>query len=190
MFAADARYNRWDLATDFINLNVGSGIGTVTNFTGPFGRVDIPFHVNTSSRITGTVWTLEAGYSVLQDKMFNASVIGGFRSSTMTFRTDYDFGGPFGKFARSGSLAANGGPFDWIVGLKGRLNLTDKLYVPYYVDTGTGTNSSTAQEILGVGYGGRGSVELVFRNLAYTSTNTALKSVYMGGPAVGYRFRF
>jgi hypothetical protein len=190
MFAADARYGRWDLATDLINTNISSGIGTVTDITGPFGHVHIPFAVNTSSRMTGTIWTLVGGYSILQDKMFNADFIGGFRSTALTLRTDYDFGGPFGKFARSGSLAADSGPFDWIVGLKGRVNLTDKLYIPYYVDAGAGTNSSTAQEILGVGYGGRGSVELVFRNLAYTSTNTALKSIYMGGPAVGYRFRF
>jgi hypothetical protein len=190
MLAADARYRRWDLATDIINLNVGSGIGTVTDFTGPFGHVHIPFAVNTSSRTTGTIWTLTGGYALFQDKMFNVDFIGGFRSTSLTLRTDYSFGGPFGIFARSGSFAANSGPFDWIVGLKGRLNLTDKLFVPYYVDTGSGTNSSTAQEILGIGYGRNASAELVFRNLAYTSTNTALKSVYMGGPAVGYTFHF
>jgi hypothetical protein len=190
MLAADARLGRWDVATDIINTNLSSSIGTVHDFTGPFGHINIPFAVSTSSRMTGTIWTLEGGYSVFQDKMFNADFIGGFRSTSLTLRTDYSFGGPFGIFARSGSLAANSGPFDWIVGLKGRLNLTDKLYVPYYVDAGSGTNSSTAQEIIGVGYGRNASAELLFRNLAYTSTNTALKSVYMGGPALGYTFRF
>lgn len=190
MLAADARKGRWDLATDIINMNMSAGVGTVTDFSGPFGKVHIPISVSTSSRFTGTVWTLEGGYSVFQDKMFNADFIGGFRSTALTLRTDYNFGGPYQIFGRSGSLAANTGPFDWIVGLKGRVNLTDKLYVPYYVDAGSGTNSSTAQEIIGIGYGRRGSAELLFRNLAYTSTNTAVKSVRMGGPALGYTFRF
>jgi len=190
MLAADARKGRWDLATDIINMNMSAGVGTVTDFSGPFGKVHIPFSVSTSSRFTGTIWTLEGGYSVFQNKMFNADFIGGFRSTALTLRTDYSFGGPYGIFGRSGSLAANTGPFDWIVGLKGRVNLTNKLYIPYYVDAGAGTNSSTAQEIIGLGYGRNGSVELAFRNLAYTSTNTAVKSVRMGGPALGYTFRF
>jgi hypothetical protein len=190
MLAADARKGRWDLATDIINTNLSLGVGTVTDLSGPFGKVHIPFSVSTSSRMTGTIWTLEGGYSVFQDKMFNADFIGGFRSTALTLRTDYSFGGPYGIFGRSGSLAANTGPFDWIVGLKGRVNLTDKLYIPYYVDAGAGTNSSTAQEIIGLGYGRNGSVQLAFRNIAYTSTNSALKSARLGGPAVGYTFRF
>jgi hypothetical protein len=190
MLAADARKGRWDLATDIINLNISTSTGRVTDFTGPFGRVNIQFHHNISSRFTGTIWTLAGGYALFQDKMFNVDFIGGFRSTSLTDRTSYDFGGSFGKFGRSGSFAANGGPFDWIVGIKGRANLTNKLFIPYYLDAGAGTNSSTAQEMIGIGYGRNASAELLYRNIAYTSTNTALKSVNFSGLALGYTFRF
>jgi len=190
MLSADARKGRWDLATDIINTNMTVNTGMVTDLTGPFGRVNILFHHNTSSRFTGTIWTLEGGYALFQDKMFNVDFIGGFRSTSLTARSTYDFGGPFGRFARSGSFSNNAGPFDWIVGIKGRANLTNKLFIPYYLDVGSGTNSSTAQEVIGIGYGHNASAELLYRNLAYTSTNTALKSINLSGPALGYTFHF
>ena len=114
----------------------------------------------------------------------------GFRSTALTLRGDYDLGGNYGFLNRSGNFAANSGPVDWIFGIKGRVQLTKKLLIPYYLDAGAATNSSTAQEIIGVGYGERGSAELLFRNLAYTSSNTALTNARFGGPALGYTFRF
>lgn len=190
MLAADVRKGRWDLATDIINMNLTVNTSATVTFTGPFGHITVPFNINTSTRSTGTIWTLEGGYSLFQNKMFNVDFIGGFRSTALTARSTYDLGGAFGRFARSGSLSQNAGPFDWIVGVKGRANLTNKLFIPYYLDVGAGTNSSTAQELIGVGYGHNASLELVYRNIAYTSTNTALKSMNLAGPALGYTFHF
>ncbi|MBV8339884.1 MAG: hypothetical protein JO343_08055 [Candidatus Eremiobacteraeota bacterium] len=190
MIAGDAHYRRFDVATDIINMNLSSSAGSIKDFQGPFGRIDIQVHSNVSARVTGTIWTLVGGYDVFQNRMVNTDVFTGFRSTAMTLRGDYDLGGNYGLLNRSGNFAANAGPVDWIFGIKGRVNLTKKLFVPYYLDAGAATNSSTAQEIIGIGYGERGSAELLFRNLAYTSSNTALTNARFGGPALAYTFRF
>jgi len=190
MLAADAHWRRWDVATDIMNMNLTSSNGSIKNIVGPDGRVNLQFQTNVSARMTGTIWTLVGGYSVFQNKLVNVDLIGGFRSTALTIRGDYDLGGNLGLVNRSGSFAGNGGPFDWVIGLKGRVNVMPKLYIPYYLDVGAGTNSSTAQELIGVGYGQRGSVELLFRNLAYTTSDTALTNIRFGGPALGYTFRF
>ena len=190
MLAGDAHYRRFDVATDIINMNLSSSTGSVKDIQGPFGRVDIQLHSNVSARVTGTIWTLVGGYDVFQNGMFNTDLFTGFRSTALTLRGDYDLGGSNGLLNRSGNFAANAGPVDWIFGLKGRVNLTKKLFIPYYLDAGAAPNSSTAQEIIGIGYGERGSAELLFRNLAYTSSNTAMTNARFGGPALGYTFRF
>jgi hypothetical protein len=190
MLAADAHYRRFDVATDIINMNLSSSAGSVKDFQGPFGRIDIQLHSNVSARFTGTIWTLVGGYDVFRNRVVNADVFTGFRSTALTVRGDYDLGGNHGILNRSGNFGSNAGPTDWIFGLKGRVNLTKKLFIPYYVDAGAATNSSTAQELIGIGYGERGSAELLFRNLAYTSSNTVLTSARFGGPALGYTFRF
>jgi hypothetical protein len=190
MVAADAHYRRFDVATDIINMNMSSSAGSIKDFQGPFGRIDIQVHSNVSARVTGTIWTLVGGYDVFQNRVVNTDVFTGFRSTALTLRGDYDLGGNYGFLNRSGNFAANSGPVDWIFGIKGRVQLTKKLLIPYYLDAGAATNSSTAQEIIGVGYGERGSAELLFRNLAYTSSNTALTNARFGGPALGYTFRF
>lgn len=189
-FAADARYKRWDLATDFMNLNMTVNTGTVTDITGPLGHISIPFHVSTSSRFTGTIWTLVAGYSLIHNNAFDLNVLGGFRSAGLTANVGYNYGGNLGIFAGSGTVSKSGGPFDWIGGLQGRANLTKKLFIPYEIDAGAGTNSSTAQEYIGVGYGHNASAELIYRNLLFTGANTVFKVVRLSGPAVGYTFRF
>lgn len=190
MLAADAHYRRFDVATDIINMNLSSSAGSIRDIQGPFGRVDVQLHSSVSARVTGTIWTLVGGYEVFQNRMVNTDVFTGFRSTALTLRGGYDLGGSAGLLNRSGNFASNAGPVDWIFGIKGRVNLTKKLYIPYYLDAGAATNSSTAQEIIGIGYGERGSAELLFRNLAYTSSNTALTNARFGGPALGYTFRF
>jgi hypothetical protein len=189
-FSAAASYKHWDLATDFMNLNMTVNTGTVTDISGPLGHITIPFHVSTSSRFVGTIWTLVGGYSLIRTEPLQLNVIGGFRSASITATTGYNYGGSLGIFAGSGTVSKSGGPFNWIGGLQGRANLTKKLFVPYEFDLGANTGVSTAQEYIGLGYGHNASAELIYRNLMFTSTNTVFKVTRLSGPAIGYTFRF
>ena len=42
--------------------------------------------------------------------------------------------------------------WDGIIGIKGRANMTDKLYLDYYLDIGTGGSKMTWQALAGLGY--------------------------------------
>jgi hypothetical protein len=82
--------------------------------------------------------------------------------------------------------------YDFIGGAKGAVYITpDKAwFMPIYVDVGSGTFGSTWQYVAGIGYGKRGSVEVVYRQLAYTSKSGHIPHIRMYGPALGYTFRF
>ena len=78
------------------------------------------------------------------------------------------------------------------MGVRGRVNLDDHWYLPYYADIGTGDSDSTWQALAGVGYTFKwGDVLLAYRYLDYNfKSDFLLKDATMKGPALGARFRF
>jgi hypothetical protein len=197
MVAVDARKGRWGVGADLMYMNLTAGSGSVTDVSSPLGRLNLPIHYDTSTLVTGEIETLNGSYSVVHSKPITTDVLVGFRTTTLIVGTDWNLGAPYGYFPRSGTISKESEPFDLIVGAKGRGNLSDALYIRYYFDVGAGKNSSTAQEIIGIGFSHNSSLLLAYRNLAYTSSSrsstnqgNALTSAHFSGPALGYSFRF
>jgi hypothetical protein len=195
--AADAHRGKWGVALDVMYMNFSGGAGAVTEVSSPLGPLQIPIHQDASTLFTGEIETLEGSYSVLRAKQITTDVLAGFRATTLIVGTDWDLGGPYGYFPQSGTISKESEPLDVIVGARGRGKLGGGLFIPYYLDVGTGTASSTAQEIIGIGYSRKASLQLVYRNLAYTSASLSytnqgntFRSARFSGPMLGLTFRF
>ena len=115
--------------------------------------------VMTDTTLTGVVWTLGAGYAVLQGRPLALDVFGGLRYLSLEASTDWNVAltvtGPSGAntVVRSGSVSERGELWDGIVGVKGRFLLGQSNWsIPYYCDMGTGSSDLTWQGMLGIEY--------------------------------------
>ena len=82
MVAADARYDRFSVLTDFMYMNVGGVASQIksVNFVG-LPSIPISRTVQTSAglNLNAKIWTLAGGYTVLKGDWGNFDVIAGFR---------------------------------------------------------------------------------------------------------------
>jgi hypothetical protein len=86
----------------------------------------------------------------------------------------------------------SGGNWDGIVGVRGDVNLTEKWFLPYHFDIGTGEADLTWQAFGGVGYRFKWfDVAAAYRYIRWDfDDNKALDDLYFHGPFVGLRFSF
>lgn len=153
----------------------------------PGGAASIP--LDADLQLTGWIWTLGGGYSLWRDGGSHLDLIAGGRLLAMDTDLTLTGGGPLGlqrKASKSADL------LDGIVGVSGRLALSDRWFVPYYADVGTGDSDLTWQAVGGVGYGfGWGDVMLLYRHLDYDQRNDKLiQDVEFSGGMLGVNFRF
>ena len=128
MGAFKARKNNWSFVADVIYLDV-KGEGSVDN-------------IGASVELRGWVVTPDVGYTVLNGDRGHLDLHVGLRY--LYLESDIRLG-PDG-------IDASDDIWDGIVGIRGRINLTEKLYLPYYLDIGTGDSEMTWQASAGLGY--------------------------------------
>ena len=82
--------------------------------------------------------------------------------------------------------------WDGILGVKGRLALNDRWFLPFYDDVGTGDTDLTWQAFGSVGYEfDWGEVSLAYRYLEYDQgDDKLLQDIGFGGVKLGVGFRF
>ena len=208
MLAAEMRKKRWSVFTDLIYLDFSSEKSTAksVNFTGPGVlpnrapvEIGAGLDTGTKSSLKGTLWTLGAGYSVVQGEQGTLDLFGGFRyfglEATVDWRLSATIAGPLGgqTFNRSGTITQKEDIWDGIVGARGRINLGDtNWFLPYYLDIGAGSSDFTWQGLLGVAYAFKwGDIKLAYRHLFYdTGGDKLLEDMRFSGPALGVSFRF
>ena len=82
MVAADARYDRFSILTDFLYMNLG-GVATQLKSVNFPNHPDIPIsstvQTGVGMRLSAPIWTLAGGYTVAQGNWGNFDVIAGFR---------------------------------------------------------------------------------------------------------------
>ena len=92
MVAADARYDRFSVLTDFIYLNVG-GATSVIRSVNFFGLSPIPIsgavRKSAGVNLNTKIWTLAGGYTIVEGDWGNFDVIAGFRYLGMPVSVDY-----------------------------------------------------------------------------------------------------
>ncbi|HMD03328.1 MAG TPA: hypothetical protein VKG44_10225 [Candidatus Baltobacteraceae bacterium] len=192
MVAGEVRKGKLSLTGDIINLNLSSDRTSVRSFSGPGGEVVVPLQFDGSTRLTGTLVTVGAGYTLLHCSNSNLDAFAGARYAGMSAGVGWNLTGPAGTFPRMGNVSRSLGLTDGIVGLRGKFGLGDGgFFIPYYADVGTGATQLTYQGILGAGFGfGWGNLQVVWRHLSYDmGTSGALDNVRLDGPALGATFK-
>jgi hypothetical protein len=199
MLAGEARKGRWSLFTDVVYLDISSADSQVKSVDFAGSTVSTTIDAGTNTSLQGMVWTLGGGYTIVQTPGISLDVIGGIRYLGLQVTTDWNLTativGPPGSlsFPRTGSVSENEDLWDAIVGVRGRISLGEGHWsMPYYLDAGTGSSSSTWQGLLGVAYTfGWGDVTLAYRYLYYDQNDGKLiQNLSFSGPALGATFRF
>jgi hypothetical protein len=203
MVAADVHYQRFSLLTDFIYMNVGGTASQFRDVRFP-GLLPIPISKNVQSsqglNLNAKIWTLAAGYTVLQGDWGNLDAIVGFRYLGMPMSVDYSLAltlaGPRGNgatFSGIGNVSGTADLWNGIGGFRGRVRLpVAGLFIPYYFDAGAGGSQFTWQISSGLGYHlNWGDVSLTYRYLSFEQHRTAvLQNLSVKGPQLTVNFTF
>ncbi|MCA3349268.1 MAG: hypothetical protein INF97_01615 [Roseomonas sp.] len=200
MIAAEARYQRYSLLTDFIYMDLGGSGSKLrsVDFAGSNGGVAANLDRGTESSLSGSLWTLMGGYTVTQGDWGHADITGGFRLFSLSAETNLRLSGdvtaPGGTASlnRNARLSDSATLFDGIVGLRGRFVIGNGVFVPYAFDIGTGSSSLTWQASAALGYQMNwGSVALGWRHLSYEqSGNRLVQDLSFSGPFLALNFTF
>lgn len=203
-FAGAVRYDRFTLVTDFMYLNADAGtsqVGSVDIAGVPRNPLSTTQSLGTSTNLKGALWTLAGGYTLASGDWGNVDVIGGFRFFGAEAETNYTLAvqlfGPRGQagpsLGGSGRFSASQDIWNGIIGVRGRLRLGDSgLFVPYYVDIGTGDSNVTWQAFGGLGYqNGWAGVQLGWRYMSFDQGGSSVvQDVSLSGAYLAVNFSF
>jgi hypothetical protein len=203
MGAADARYDRFSVLTDFLYLNVGGTPAQFRSVNFP-DRPAIPITAGVESsegfNLNSSIWTLAGGYTLAQGDWGNFDAIAGFRLLDVNARVNYSLGftieGPRGNgatFGGIGSVSGSGDIWNGIGGFRGRLRVGNAgLFIPYYFDIGAGGSNLTWQISSGLGYhAGLADVSLTYRYLSFDQgSNVVVQRLWIQGPMLMVNFTF
>jgi len=203
MVAADARYDRFSLLTDFLYLNAG-GVGS--NIKSVNFRDQAPILISKSLetsagiRLSVPIWTLAGGYTVAQGDWGNFDAIAGFRylgvHGTLNYSLALTLTGPRGNgatFGGVGGVSGDAGIWNGIGGFRGRILIQDTgFFIPYYFDIGAGGSNLTWQIASGVGYQTRyADLSLTYRYLSFEQgSGSIVQNLNIRGPMIAATFRF
>lgn len=205
MGAADARYGRFSLLTDFVftDFSATGGASHIksVDFRGlPSVPITSDRQIGIGTRLKATIWTLAGGYTVLQGGWGNLDVLVGLRGAQLNARTDYNLSvsitGPRGNgpsFGGTGYAGTIENVWNGIAGVRARIKLgNDGFYLPFYADVGGGGSQPTWQIAGGVGYQtGWAGVSLTYRYLSFTQGGSSvIKHLSLGGPLLMATFTF
>jgi len=169
MGVAAVRKGRWSLNTDVIYLT------TEENSTVASG-------VRASVDLYNWVVTPFVGYNLLDTERIDLDILGGARY--LYLNAELEVGAARAK--------DSGGNWDGIIGVRGDVNLTDKWFLPYHLDIGTGESDLTWQAFGGIGYRFKWfDVAAAYRYLRWDlDDNQSIDDLYFHGPFIGLRFSF
>jgi hypothetical protein len=183
MGAFEARRGRWSVLADVVYLNVGASDSASVPVTLPRGAV-VNVDVDAGVESRGWVLNLLGAYNVISTPQGSLDVLAGARY--MELSLDFDLGLSADQLSVAKSVSADQTSWDGVVGVKGRVTLGDRWYLPYYLDVGAGQSDLTWQAFAGVGYSfDWGDVSLVYRKISWDYGNhDKLDNIDYSGPAL------
>jgi len=188
MGSFEARKGKWSLFTDAIYLDL-SGSETIT-VSIPIGP-GIPVTTSGSVDLASWILHLTGGYNLLTNGKSKLDLIAGARYLDLDADVFLGFEslGP----GQSVNFSVSASVWDGIVGVKGRIALSDRWFLPYYLDIGAGDSDFTWQASAGVSFQAAkwADIRLVYRYLAWEFESGSLINDFdISGPALGAVFRF
>lgn len=175
-----ASKNRWTIAASFIYANIGDRAEV---------PVDLPpvLPAKLNLDLRQFITTVVAGYRIFENQSSEFNLLAGGRYNSIDIELDYDIGSVI-----TGKEKDNGNVLDFIVGAQGKTDLSDKWYLHYYADIGTGDSDRTWQALAGLNYRFK-KVDLTL-GYAYIDwkfkRDAAIEDMTLSGPYVGIKFGF
>jgi hypothetical protein len=177
MGALEARKSKWSVAADVIHLGVSANnAGTI----GPMGGA-----ANADADVTGWVLNFQGARNVYEGERASVDLLAGARYLDIESKLTLSLPGPSGQ----NSFKSSGDVWDGVVGVKGKIKLTQAWFLPYYMDAGAGGSDLTWQALGDVGYAfSRVDLILAYRHIAWEfGSDNQFKDVSFSGPSSGRR---
>ena len=190
-----ASKGKYSLFADAIYLSVSTS-GGFTESVPVIGPLDIDVDVEADIGLNAWIATLGGAYNVFDNEKATVNLVGGARYLWIRVKTKFDFSTvslpPGHQINRQEKETLSGSGWDGIVGVKGKYNLNDKWYLPYYADIGTGSADFTWQAQAGVGYKFKhADVLLSYRYMEWNfKSDSDLDNLNLSGPQLGAKFYF
>ena len=175
MTAFGARKGKWSFLADVIYLDVEDD--SVETFA--------PGVSLTNVELRAWVVTPAVGYNLIENEKASLDLLVGARYLWLGTDLQLDYGAL--NFSNSGHV------WDGILGVRGRVTLGKKWYIPYYLDIGTGQTDFTWQVFGGIAYRFKWfDLVLAYRYLDYNfdDDNEVFKDLDLSGPFAGIKFTF
>jgi hypothetical protein len=175
-----AQKGKWTVIADLLYLSIHEEDETTANLVG------LPVELDVDVKLRGFVSTFGVAYRVIDEDRTSLDLLAGARY----FDLDVDFEAEFA--AQKIEYSDSGDALDGIIGGQALISLTDRWYVSFYGDVGTGDSEVTWQAWPRVGYR-FGNVDAVagYRHLAWeTDDGDTFEDLSFSGPMLGVKFRF
>ncbi|MEO9169804.1 MAG: hypothetical protein ABI282_03535, partial [Candidatus Baltobacteraceae bacterium] len=191
LIAGEVRKDAFAVAGDLIFLNLSDSGSRSVTITGPDGKIEIPLSSSIGAHLNNTIWEIIPGFTVAHGNAGNVDVFLGVRSISMHGTLGWTFTGPVTIVPLTGDASGSINLTDVIGGVRGKLRLSDRFFVPYYGDVGSGGSNSTSQYYLGIGYAERwGNLVMLYRSLGYNQNGGNLvRNLNLAGLAIGATFK-
>ena len=195
MGGVGASRGKYSLFADAIYLSISTS-GGFTESVPVIGPLDLDVDIESDAGMNAWITTLGGSYNVFDNEKASVDLVGGARYLWIQIKTKFDFSTvslpPGHQINRQEKETTSGSGWDGIVGARGKINLNDKWYLPYYADVGTGHHDLTWQVNAGVGYKFKhADVMLSYRYLDFEfKSDSDLNDLTISGPLLGAKFYF
>lgn len=172
--------DKWTIFGSYIYVDLGQ------NATIPLA-IPMPVEAELKLDLKQFISTFGAAYQVVDTGKTTFNLLAGGRYLSIDADLKYDI-----ESVASGREKESGSNWDFIVGARGKTDLTEKWYIHYYADIGTGDSKSTWQALAGINYRfSKVDVTVGYAHMDWDFDDDAMiKDMTMKGPYAGIKFRF
>jgi len=185
----EGRMDEWSFTADLLYLDLSNSENNSVSI--PIGPVGGDVKVGADQSMTAWVVGLYGGYNAVKTDKVSLDILLGARYLSLDVDAKLDISPP-PPFLPSLKISQSVDLWDAIVGIKGYITISDKWYLPYHFDIGTGDSDLTWQALVAVGYRFNwGDILLAYRHMSYDQGKSGLvQDLELSGPALGVNFHF
>ena len=180
MTALSARKGKWSLLADFIYLDVEDDIKGSTKL------LDIiPVPADIDVELKAWVITTVGGYTIIEEDNYSLDLLAGARYLWIELPLELQVGPIRRKASPSGDI------WDGVVGVRGKVDVSNDWYISYYLDAGAGDSQFTWQALWGLNYKFKKVDAIVgYRYLDWDIDGNSIDDLTLKGPFAGVKFSF